>query len=213
MDGCRIKPGMTMIALTLLAACGRGERPSRQPEIARPSARETAQCHADLRAQSVAFRVLSDKQTGAGCGLLGAVQLLEIGVPITNLTGIRCGQARAFSAWVRNGVAPAAFQLLGSELARVETFGSFACRNVAGRDRRSGHAIANAIDVAGFVLKDGRRVTILADWRSPDPAVRDFLQTVRRSACRRFGTVLSPDYNAAHANHLHLEDDRAGLCR
>ena len=205
---------MTLLALVVLAACGRLDRPGAQPEIAKPSARETAQCLADLRAQSVAFRPLPDRQTGPGCGLFGAVQLLEIGVPVTNLTGIRCGQSRAFSAWVRHGVGPAAYQLLGSELARVETFGSFACRNIAGRgDRRSGHAIANAIDVSGFVLKDGRRITILREWRSPDPAVREFLQTVRRSACRRFGTVLSPDYNAAHADHLHLENDRAQLCR
>ena len=210
--GCRHKAGMTI--LLLLAACGRIERPtaSRQ-DFSRPSPRETAQCLGDLRAQGVLFRVLPDKQTGPGCGLAGAVQLLDIGVPVTGLTAIRCGEARAFSAWVRNAVAPAAYQLLGSELRQVETFGSYACRNVAGRDRRSGHAIANAVDVSGFVLRDGRRVTVLTDWRSPDPAAREFLQIVRRSACKRFGTVLSPDYNAAHANHLHLEDDRADLCR
>ena len=56
-------------------------------------------------------------------------------------------------------------------------------------------------------------MTILADWRSGDPAVQRFLQVVHASACKRFGTVLSPDYNAAHANHLHLEDDHAGMCR
>lgn len=205
---------LPLLLLFLLAACGRSERPGAQQQIAKPSARDTAQCHADLRAETVAFRPLPDRQTGPGCGLFGAVQLLEIGVPVTNLTGIRCGQARAFSAWVRAGVGPAAYQILGSELARVETFGSFACRNVAGRgDRRSGHAIANAIDVGGFELKDGRRLTVLRDWRSPDPAVREFLQTVRRSACRRFGTVLSPDYNAAHADHLHLEASGSSFCR
>ena len=166
----------------------------------------------DLQAQGVAFRTLPEKGTGPGCGLFGTVQLLDIGVPVTGLTAIRCGEARAFSAWVRNGVAPAAYQLLGSELVRVETFGSYTCRNVAGQDRRSGHAIANAIDVSGFVLRDGRRVTVLADWRSADPAAHDFLRAVRGSACKRFGTVLSPDYNAAHANHLHLEND-ARLCR
>ena len=56
-------------------------------------------------------------------------------------------------------------------------------------------------------------MTILRDWSSPEPAVQRFLATVHASACKRFGTVLSPAYNAAHANHLHLEDDRAGLCR
>jgi hypothetical protein len=43
--------------------------------------------------------------------------------------------------------------------------------------------------------------------------VQRFLSTIHASACKRFGTVLSPAYNAAHRNHLHLEDDRAGLCR
>jgi hypothetical protein len=145
------------------------------------------------------------------------VKLVDIGVPVANLTAVRCGAARAFIGWTRNAVAPAAYQMLGSELARVDSMGSYACRNVVGSarnvSRRSGHAIANAIDVGGFVLKDGRRITVLNDWNSSDPQVRQFLQTIRASACKRFGTVLSPDYNAAHRNHLHLEDDRANFCR
>ena len=205
---------MPLCGVFLLAACGRVERPkTARPEASRPSARETAQCLRDLAAEGVAFRPLQDKRTGPGCGLFGTVQLTDIGVPVTGLTAVRCGEARAFSAWVRNAVAPAAYQLLGSELARVETYGSYACRNVAGRAYRSGHAIANAVDVSGFTLKDGRRVTVLADWRAADGATRDFWQAVHRSACKRFGTVLSPDYNPAHANHLHLEDDAARLCR
>ena len=197
-----------MAMMVLLAACGRIERPAGQGPLSRPSARETAQCLADLRTTGVAFRALPDHDYGNGCGLTGAVQLTDIGVPVTGLGAVR---------WVRNAVAPAAYQLLGSELTRVDTFGSYACRNVVGSPanagRRSGHAVANAIDVAGFRLADGRRVTVLADWRSADPAVGGFWQAVHRSACKRFGTVLSPDYNAAHANHLHLEDDRATFCR
>jgi len=200
----------------LLAACGRGPAPvAREP--VRPSARATAQCHADLRAEGVDFRVLPDRDFGNGCGLYGAVQLTDIGVPVTGVTAMRCGTARAFAGWVRNAAAPAAYQMLGSELARVEGMGTYACRNIVGSarmgDRRSGHALANAVDIGGFVLKDGRRITILRDWNGPDTLHRDYLRTLRRSACRRFGTVLSPDYNAAHANHLHLEDDRASFCR
>jgi hypothetical protein len=63
------------------------------------------------------------------------------------------------------------------------------------------------------VLADGRRITILQGWRSNDDDVRRFLRIIHSSACKRFGTVLSPDYNAAHQNHLHLEDDHAGFCR
>ncbi len=191
------------------------EGPRSEPR--KPSTRETAQCVADLTREGVAFRTLPDKDYGNACGVYGAVQLTDIGVPVTGITAMRCGNARAFAGWVRNAVAPAAYQMLGSELVRVEGMGTYACRNVIGSaanaGRRSGHAIANAVDVGGFVLGDGRRVMILRDWRSADPAVRDFLRTVHDSACKRFGTVLSPDYNAAHANHLHLEDDRASFCR
>jgi hypothetical protein len=207
-----------LVGLVLLAACGRSERPaSPRQEVSRPSAGETARCHADLRAEGVEFRPLPDKATGSGCGLYGTVQLLDIGVPVTGITAMRCGTARAFAGWVRNAVAPAAYQGLGSELTRVTGYGTYACRDVVGGsgrgDRRSGHAIANAVDVAGFVLRDGRSVTVARDWASEDPATRDFLRTIRRSACRRFGTVLSPDYNAAHRDHLHLEDDAASFCR
>jgi hypothetical protein len=149
--------------------------------------------------------------------VFGAVQLTDIGVPVTGITAMRCGTARAFAGWIRNAVAPGAYQMLGSELARVEGMGTYACRNVVGStrggDRRSGHAIANAVDVGGFVLKDGRRISVLRDWNSADEVTRNYLRQMRASACRRFGTVLSPDYNAAHANHLHLEDDGARFCR
>jgi hypothetical protein len=213
---------MTVVAMALtLAACGRANRPSSpqqtRPNLSAPSNRETAQCLADLRQLHVSFQVLPDRETGPGCGLNGTIKLVDIGVPVTNLTAVRCGAARAFIGWTRNAVAPAAYQLLGSELARIDSMGSYACRNVVGStrnaSRRSGHAIANAIDVGGFVLKDGRRITVLNDWNSSDPQIRQFLQTIRASACKRFGTVLSPDYNAAHRNHLHLEDDRADFCR
>lgn len=206
-----------MTGLLLLAACGRVERPAGQGPISRPSARETAQCLGDLTHMSVSFRVLPDKDNGNGCGLAGAVQLTDIGVPVAGLGAVRCGEARAFASWVRNAVVPAAYQILGSELRRVDTYGSYACRNVVGSPRnagrRSGHAIANAVDVAGFTLADGRRITVLNDWRSTDGRVQAFWRAVHRSACKRFGTTLSPDYNAAHANHLHLEDDAARLCR
>jgi hypothetical protein len=33
---------------------------------------------------------------------------------------------------------------------------------------------------------------------------------VRDGACRLFATVLSPDYNAAHRDHLHLDEAKRG---
>lgn len=174
-------------------------------------------CLSNMSMAGIRYRALPDRVTGPGCGLFGTVQLVDIGVPVAGLTAVRCGAALAFGRWVRQDVAPAAARAFGSGLARIDTAGSYACRNVIGSagnaDRRSGHAIANAIDVTAFRLRDGRRVAVFGGWDGEDDAIRDFLREVRRAACRRFGTVLSPDYNAAHADHLHLDADRSGFCR
>jgi len=115
---------------------------------------------------------------------------------------------------VRYGVAPAARVYLGSELVRVDTFGTYNCRTVAGSGRLSEHAHANAVDIAAFLLADGRRISVQNGWGNGDPASRKFLRAVRDSACKRFRTVLSPDYNAAHHDHLHFDmGGRGGYCR
>ena len=219
---------MKRIALLLalaLAACGGGDdrRPPPRPAGSKPitlnlpTPKETRACFADLSRVGIRYSPLPDRDYGGGCSLIGSVQLIDIGLPVTGIKGMRCGVARAFVGWARNAIAPAAHQMLGSEVVRIETMGTYACRNVVGRSGRpaklSGHASGNAADVSAFILRDGRRISIERDWRSDDPQVREFLQTIRKSACKRFGTVLSPDYNAAHYNHLHLEDDRANFCR
>lgn len=212
-------PALPFATVLLLAGCGRPERPApvRPHVVQGPDDRQTRACYADLTRMGARFAPIADRDYGTGCALVGTVELIDIGVPVTGLKAVRCGEARALTGWVRNAVVPAAYQMLGSELARVDSLGSYTCRNVIGSTRnagrRSGHASANAVDIGGFVLKDGRRVTIAGDWSSPDPQVRGFLDAIHRSACRRFGTVLSPDYNAAHHDHLHLEDDGAGFCR
>ena len=211
----------------LLASCvlggGSDRRPPPRPGGAKPAtlnlptSRETQACFVDLARSDVRFSPLPDRDSGGGCQVIGALQLLDIGVPVTNIKAMRCGLARSFTGWVEHAVAPAARQMLGSDLVRIESMGSYACRAVVGAPgaggRLSGHASANAIDVSGFVLKDGRRITLQQGWNGADADTREFLRVIRASACKRFGTVLSPDYNAAHYNHLHLEDDRAGFCR
>lgn len=194
------------------------ERPGGPITLNGPTPRETQQCFADLSREGVRYSGLPDRDFGSGCVVTGAVQLLDIGVPVTGLKSMKCGLARSFTAWVRFAVAPAARQMLGSDLVRVETYGTYSCRGIIGNSaasaaRMSEHGLANAVDVSGFVLADGRRVTIERDWRTGDGQVRAFLETIHGSACKRFGTVLSPDYNAAHYNHLHLDMGRGPFCR
>lgn len=208
----------------LLSSCGGGDKPppprpagSRPVTLNPPTPRDTQKCFKALAREEIRYSPLPDRDYGGGCQVVGAVQLVDIGVPVSGIKAMRCGLAEAFIGWTRNAVYPAAHQILGSDVVRIETMGTYACRNTVGTaaayTRLSGHGTANAVDVSGFLLADGRRISILKDWRSSDPQVAAFLRIIHASACKRFGTVLSPNYNAVHANHFHLEDDHKGFCR
>lgn len=180
---------------------------------------ETRQCLSQLGAAEASFAPLPDKFHGAGCSTINTVQLSALygddqrTLGIGNLGPVACPVASSFAGWARYGVDRAARSILGSPLARIETFGSYNCRNVAGTARRSAHSTANAIDVSGFVLADGRRISVKQGWSSGSAAEREFLRIVHNSACKRFGTVLGPEYNEAHKDHFHLEGGSRPFCR
>lgn len=212
------------IALLLSACIGAPDNSRGAPSAtSRPSASHaplaapsetTRACFVDLERAGVRFTPLPDQDFGGGCRANGAVRLTDIGTPTTNVGTVTCSLGSHFAAWVRYAVKPAAHQVFGQDIARVETFGTYSCRNIYGGQsgRLSQHASANAVDVSAFVLADGRRITVLGGWRGEERDQR-FLRLIRDSACRRFGTVLSPDYNAAHANHFHLDMASQSFCR
>lgn len=209
----------------LLSGCvdipdpGSKNRPVRQSTATSSSSPEARQCLSELGATKANFTPLPDRYYGAGCSNINSVQLSALrsdraSLALSNLGPVTCPMANEFAGWARFGVDRAAQQILGSPLVRIETFGSYSCRNVAGTNRRSGHATANAVDVSGFVLADGRRISVQDDWNSGSSEERRFLRIVHQSACKRFGMVLGPEYNAAHRDHFHLETKAGGsFCR
>ncbi len=122
-----------------------------------------------------------------------------------------CPVAAALVLWERDIVQPAALRLLGERVVRIDHFGSYSCRRLYGRAEGafSEHATANALDIAGFRLASGRGISVLGDWAGDDKDAA-FLREVRSGACDLFATVLSPDYNAAHADHLHFDQAKRG---
>lgn len=122
-----------------------------------------------------------------------------------------CPVAAGLIAWHTQIVQPAALGILGVWVKRIEHLGSYSCRRINGRsaDSWSEHATADAIDISGFVLSDGTRISVLKDWDDAG-SKGAFLRAVRDGGCRVFSTVLSPDYNAAHADHLHLDQAARG---
>ncbi len=216
-----------LLALALLAGCvsNGGPPPARVAARPRPTApapmpssEAFRQCKARLDQAAVRFTVLPNEQRGGGCAIIDAVKLLDFGTPTANLGAMSCDLAANFAAWARYAVRPAARLYLGSEVVRIDTFGTYACRDVRGSGgtiagRLSEHAHANAVDVAAFVLADGRRISVADNWRDDGPSAQ-FLHAIHDSACRRFRTVLSPDYNTAHRDHLHFDMGGKGTyCR
>jgi len=215
-----MRRGLVLAMLIVLAGCiPRSEpRPQSRPQPSPPfeaSDATTRQCHADLTREGFRFDVLPDRRFSGGCSALGAVQLTDIGTPVANLGAMTCPAARQFARWTREAVQPAAERFLGSRVRRIETFGTYACRGVNGQAgaRLSEHAFANAVDVAGFLLADGRRVTVEEGWNGSDSAIRQFLRTIHEGGCRRFNIGLGPDSNRYHYNHLHFDMGRGPYCR
>ncbi|WP_121119288.1 extensin family protein [Croceibacterium ferulae] len=166
------------------------------------------ECRAVLERSGVAFAVLDAAGEGT-CRRADRTQLRSAPFsparPVTT-----CPVAAGLQVWLAQSVQPAAAELLASPIARVEHLGTFSCRRIGGGGNWSEHATGNAIDIAGFVTEDGRRISVLRDWDGEDEDA-EFLHRVRDGACDVFGTVLSPEYNAAHADHLHLDQAARGL--
>ena len=174
---------------------------------------EGRKCRALLRRAGIRFAAVPPLRAGEDCGHEDAVRLTRGGaLTLAYRPGdlaTSCPVAAALALWEWHYVQPAALEHLGTSVAAVEHLGSYSCRRIYGRGEGawSEHATANAIDITAFRLANGRRISVLGDWPDHGASGR-FLRAVRDGACKLFATTLSPDYNAAHRDHLHL--DQAG---
>ena len=174
---------------------------------------EGPRCRRLLERAGVRFTALPPRSSGPRCGYEDAVRFRPGGARRIRYRpddlGTNCAVAAALALWEWHVVQPAARRHLGEPVATIEHFGSYSCRRLYGRDagQWSEHATANAVDIAGFTLANGARVTVAGHWGEGGERGA-FLREVRDGACDLFATVLSPDYNEAHRDHLHL--DQAG---
>jgi len=174
--------------------------------------RVPTQCRALLTEAGMDYRVIAPVSDGQ-CGYADGVQVTGGTVAYTPARlGTSCAVAATLAMWEWDVIQPAARKYLGANVVGIDHLGGYNCRRIRDSGESgswSEHARANAVDIAGFRLSNGTRVTLAADWRgNGDKAT--FLRTVRNGACRLFATTLSPDYNAAHHDHLHLDQAARG---
>lgn len=170
-------------------------------------------CVAALREVNVPVRVMPLRQEGPSCERRDTIELSKLSRASLAPLETRCDLALRLYLFERHVAQPASQRFFGAAIERIDHFGSYSCRDIRGRaGTRSEHATANAVDLAGFRLAGGREITLKSDWRIAGPTGQ-FLRELRNGACDWFNLVLSPDYNAAHEDHLHFDMGWYSSCR
>jgi hypothetical protein len=163
-------------------------------------------CPVVLQSKEIVVAAAAPVSGPNGCGIATPVTLSAVilkdgtKVPFEPPSLIRCDLAETLGTWFREDIAPA-LETAGG-LAKILGSNGYECRNRdhLTRAKLSEHAKGNALDLRGFVLRNGQ--TILIEKDAAQPA---FLTQVRATACTRFRTVLGPGGDVFHEMHLHVD--------
>ena len=174
---------------------------------------EPQRCFAVLNQAGVFYERIDDTSPRKRCGFYNALELDQSFAPYSAPLKMSCPMAAALAVWEKQVALPLAEELLGSPVARIETFGSFSCRRVKGvvSGRWSEHATGNAVDISGFKLADGRVISVQKHWGNGKEEGA-FLRKLHEEACRVFSVTLGPDYNTAHHDHFHFDMGDGDVC-
>ena len=172
------------------------------------------------QAQTLDYQRAAPKHDGKTCGWNVAANMTAAsGASFRPHTvTAQCPLMLASYIWLR-AVDDAAHKRLGSGLKKVHHAGTYSCRRQRGNNSGawSEHAFANAWDITGFELEDGRVISVLKHWNKnkakEGKAKAKFLRDARSSACRVFRVVLTPNFNEAHKDHFHLDQGPSLSCR
>ena len=172
---------MALGALATVAGCGKfggAERPAWRAQA------EEA-CFARRQVE------LSDYIQPAGheidgpsiCGLtrpLRVTALLGGEVMFNSTQTLDCPMVAGLDGWLTDVVQPAAQARFGQPVTQIDSMGSYNCRGMNNQTgaRLSEHSFGNALDIGGFVLADGRKVTLVRDWTHGDEQTQAFLRDV-----------------------------------
>ncbi|MFQ6553655.1 extensin family protein [Aestuariibius insulae] len=180
---------------------------SASPNILTPlklsrAVRMPERCYAALETSRSRFEILPDLEaSNSACGISAQVRLTSVGPSLNRPLNTTCETALRLAMWAEHGL---------EDVIGIDHIGSYSCRAMrtsrGSAGRMSTHATAEAVDIVALRFADGRRLSLIDDWGEE-------LQGVRDSACDWFRVVLSPDYNALHRDHFHLQNRGWELCR
>jgi len=175
-----------------------------------------AACLAALETADTQYQKMPDLEQSENCRIRDRVRLTRVGTAHLAPVETTCAIALRLAMWEAHALRPAATQFLNQPVTQIGHLSSYSCRQIRTPDgnsaRMSSHATAEAIDISGFQLGNGRNVTLRDGWRGADDEAA-FLRAARDGACRWFKVTLGPDFNELHQDHLHIQSRGWGLCR
>ena len=147
----------------------------------------------------------------ASCGLQSPLALSAVvangrQIPFNGPVTTDCGMATALPGWIGD-VDRFLLATENTRIAKVNVGTGYMCRNVnnGATGNLSFHAFGDAVDVMGFTLEDGRTIDVKTAWPGTVPDGSQLIRFAHDAACTRFTTVLGPEADAQHQDHLHLD--------
>lgn len=231
----RVFAGLLLAALLLAAvvlalrqgALPAGWSPLPAIDLAEPSSwlvdwrlsdvgRDAQLCARVLQPPWIEASAVADAELKDGCGWTNGIRLTAAGGARLHVDRITCELAAGLALWIAHEVQPRAQDMLGAKVSSIQHLGGYACRSIKGSPVwagvRSQHARANALDLTGFTLSNGRQVNVARHWAADSPEAR-FLHAIHARACRYFRVAIGPDFNAAHGNHFHYDRGIFSACK
>jgi hypothetical protein len=136
-----------------------------------------------------------------------AAQALSVApASLTPTATLACPVVSVLNRFVSDRVQPAAARWFGQPVVEIKQISAYSCRGMNGNPHAniSEHAFGNALDIAAFILADGRKITVKDGWHGA-PEEQGFLHDVQGAACEMFTTILAPGSNAYHYDHMHVD--------
>ncbi|HEX2843226.1 extensin family protein [Hyphomicrobium sp.] len=149
--------------------------------------RAREQCMHLLSAQPMDFEILEPIKKGE-CGLPAPIRLKSVGstskIVFDPPVDVNCRMASALGKWAKSTLQPEARDHFKSSVVTVIGASGYSCRNIYNlpNARLSQHALANAIDIGGFVLANGKTVGVLKGW---GPTERDLIAQAKAQAAAK----------------------------
>jgi len=190
--------------IAALFACAPTPRPSPVQPLATDMA--PTQCLAALDDNGVVYSSAPAPTDPHPCGIDTPVLVSADPLPYHHPILMGCALAARVAQWETGAVVPDARRYLGQSIVAALPMVGYSCRQEIGSNRNyvSQHSYGRALDIGGWRLGDGSRVTVLHDWQDQGKKGR-FLHAVALDACRYFSVVLDPDVNSAHRTHFHVD--------